>query len=287
MFRVNRTFTLKEVQRKIELDLRKSNIDLPKLESHIFLSHALKIKHRKFYTQEDYRITRREYHAIKKMVRLRKKNMPTAYITGSKEFFGRNFFVSKDTLIPRPETEELIELVLERKPQAKKVLDLGCGSGCIGITLLLEISIKNLIFSDVSKGALNVARKNAEQLLKASSINYSFVCSNLFGADELQRQLFDLIVSNPPYILPEEVNELMPEVREYEPSVALEVPCLNFFDKLLRGTYSHLAFNGWLYLEANPAKISSLAHLMEEIGFQDVSIQKDLSKKNRFIYGRK
>ena len=278
---------LKAIQKKIEFDLRKSNIDLPKLESQIFLTHVLKIKAHELYIQEDYRLTQKERHAIKRMVQLRKKNMPTAYITGSKEFFGRDFFVNTDTLIPRPETEELVELILDQNNQAQKVLDLGCGSGCIGITLHSEMSIKNLIFSDVSESALIVARKNAKRLLNISSTRYSFVCSNLLNSDDLKNQSFDLIVSNPPYILPEEMNVLMPEVRKYEPSLALEVPCLDFFDKLLKETFLHLASNGWLYLEVHPAKIFSLAHLMQEIGFQDISIQKDLSKKNRFIYGKK
>ncbi len=287
------SLTIKKVQEQIENDLRKSEVNLPKLESLIFISHVLKVETHELYIRENYKISKKEYTQIKKMVQLKKNGMPTAYITNSKEFFGRNFFVNLNTLIPRPETEELIELILNRHKLINTLLDLGSGSGCIGITLALEIPIKKIFFSEINSDALSISQKNAKLLfnelnhLVNSSIQSVFICSNLFDSSNFKNQKFDFIVSNPPYVEPEEMSSLIPEVGEYEPIIALKVPYPNFCEVLLQKSFKKLTKGGWLYLENNPKQIPHLAQIMQNIGFQKISIHKDLSKKNRFVCGRK
>ena len=279
--------TPKEAQNKIEEELRRANVDLAKLESQILLAHVLKIKTHDLCVREDVRLTTEEYDQLKEMVLLKKAGMPTAYLTGSKEFFGRSFFVNSNTLIPRPETEELVELVLKRHSSAGAVLDLGCGSGCIGLTLALEMSISKIVLSDVSGLALKVSRRNHERLLKNSSVDIPLVRSDLFDSSEMKREPFDLVVSNPPYIPPEEMGDLMPAVRKYEPEIALKVPDPDFPKRLIGGALLHLKKGGWLYLENHFLQVRRLAGIMREAGFRNISVQKDLSGKARFVYGRK
>ena len=278
---------IKETQNKIEGVLRRANVDLPKLESQILLAHVLKIKTHDLYVREDDRLTTGEYDQLKEMVLLKKAGMPTAYLTGSKEFFGRELFVNSNTLIPRPETEELVELVLKRHSAAGVVLDLGCGSGCIGLTLALEMSISKIVLSDVSRLALQVSQLNYERLLKNSSVDTSLVQSDLFDSSEIKREPFDLVVSNPPYIPPEEMEHLMPAVRKYEPEIALKIPDPDFPKRLIGGAFLHLKKGGWLYLENHFSQIRVLIGIMREAGFRNISVQKDLSGKDRFVYGRK
>jgi len=214
--------------------------------------------------------------------------MPTAYIIKSKEFFNRSFFVDSSVLIPRPETEELIEWILLNKSAHGAVCDLCTGSGCIGLTIAAEQKLELLTLIDISQDALKVAEKNYENIFKNESRGKTeFIESDLFQkvSDEI---MYDLIVSNPPYVLPREFEKLAPSVLEYEPEIALVVrDYKTFYEKLLDGAYTYLKSNGMLYLETNPVFIDEVERMMESLQFSDIRKQKDLSGKTRFICGRK
>jgi len=214
--------------------------------------------------------------------------MPTAYIIKSKEFFNRNFFVDSSVLIPRPETEELIEWILLNKNAHGAVCDLCTGSGCIGITIAAEQKLELLTLIDISQDALDVAKKNYDHICKnKSSIITKFIQSDLFQKVPAEIA-YDLIVSNPPYVLPREFETLAPSVLEYEPEIALVVrDYKTFYEQLLDGAYTYLKSNGMLYLETNPVFIDEVERMMEYLQFTDIRKQKDLSGKTRFICGRK
>ena len=291
-------YTLKkiyQVYQEAQQELRKANIDLPQLEARILCSDILDIPSQNIFIQEEKYITKSQYKRLKKMIKLKKEGMPTAYIIGKKEFFNNKFFVNENVLIPRPETEELIEWIITQEQQEQQekhidsFLDICCGSGCIGISLLifhpnLKFSFLNeIIFSDISPDALQVAKKNTEDLLYKDNIKIKFICSDFFN--EIRLQKFNLIVSNPPYVSQSEMKNLMPSVKNYEPNLALEIPREDFISELIHEVYDHLENKGRFYMECNPLFILEIREEMLKTGFKKVEIKTDLSGKNRFIKG--
>ena len=282
--------TLTKVCKETEKDLRLSNISLPQLEARILSAHLLNMEPQDIFIRgEECFISEDEYVRLQEMIQLKKQGVPTAYITRKKDFFGRRFFVNEYTLIPRPETEELIELILSELPKEKSIkslLDVCCGSGCIGISLAFELSIRKIFFSDVCKKALRVAQKNAAELLDITlfqNLKTSFIEADLFS--KFSSEKFDLIVSNPPYISKDEMEFLMPSVKNHEPRIALEIPSEDFSTRLVQGAFSHLEEGGKFYMEYNPLFISDIRQNMKKTGFREVEIKYDLSGKKRFLRG--
>ncbi len=217
----------------------------------------------------------------------RKKRIPLEYIIGYTEFMGLRFFVNEHVLIPRQDTETLVEEVLPHC-RGKRVLDLCAGSGCIGLSIGALGEPGEVVLSDISGGALRVVEKNLAFLRGAGSIPRDLAVRTVQG-DLLEpvEGKFDVIVSNPPYIEREEIAELMPEVKQYEPMTALDggPDGLDFYRRLAKETPAYLESGGMLCVEIGYNQGEEVAGLMEENAFWHVSIKKDLAGNDRVVLG--
>ncbi len=207
---------------------------------------------------------------------------PIQYIIGETEFFGLPFHVTKDVLIPRPETEELVELILnENKKSGLKVLDIGTGSGAIAIALAKHLEKADIEAWDISEEALKIATFNAE----SNAVDITFRNVDVLK-DYPTDTKFDIIVSNPPYILEKEKSEMDQNVLDYEPHTALFVPDNNgllFYDRIADIALDLLEPNGKLYFEINQAKGEDTVQLVKSKGFINVSLFQDLNKNDRMV----
>lgn len=207
---------------------------------------------------------------------------PIQYIIGETEFFGLPFMVNKDVLIPRPETEELVELILNENTQSNlKVLDIGTGSGAIAIALAKHLKEVEVAAWDISDKALMIAQQNAEN--NSQSVSFSNVdVLKSYPADEK----FDIIVSNPPYIPEKEKNEMERNVLDYEPHTALFVPDENpllFYERIADIALDALNVKGKLYFEINRTKGKEIVTMLEDRGFIEIRLFQDLSNNDRMI----
>jgi len=230
-----------------------------------------------------------------------KGQQPIQYIIGKTEFYGLPFLVNEHVLIPRPETEELVEWVLlevakvqrdkgtevqsdalsEVKERKVSILDIGTGSGCIPIALKKNLPNASITAIDVSKGALGVAQKNAE----LNEVEIEFIEKNILETDDLQRK-YDIIVSNPPYVRELEKAEIKPNVLENEPHLALFVEDhdpLIFYRKIAELAKSHLTENGMLFFEINQYLGKEMLEMMHLLDFKNVTLKKDLFGNDRMI----
>lgn len=211
---------------------------------------------------------------------------PIQYIFGKARFYGMNLKVTPDVLIPRPETEELVDLIVNDRGGERdlRVLDVCTGSGCIAIALARNLPFSEVDAIDISREALAVARENASELKAAVSFKEGDALR--MGADGGE---YDIIVSNPPYIAEHERAEMDRNVLEHEPALALFVPDadpLRFYIAIARYALVALKEQGGLYFEINPLYASDLAGQMKTMGWSDVSIQPDMQKKSRFLIAR-
>ena len=209
---------------------------------------------------------------------------PIQYIIGEEEFFGLTFKVTPDTLIPRPETEELVELILaenkDLNPSAS-ILDIGTGSGCIAISIAKYMAEGKVTAWDISEGALAVARGNAS----LNNVIVDFECVDVLGRYP-QSHKFDIIVSNPPYVMDSEKGDMTANVLKYEPHSALFVPdnkALMFYEHIADIGRELLNPNGKLYFEINRAKGQEMIDMLESKGYSYVNIVKDLSGNDRIV----
>lgn len=215
-----------------------------------------------------------------------KMQKPIQYILGKTEFFGLPFLVNENVLIPRPETEELVEMIIKNtKKRASntklKILDIGTGSGCIAISLAKNIPNAVVYAIDVCEKALAVAKKNAE----INKIAIDFILNDILTTTDLEQQ-FDVIVSNPPYVRNLEKHEILPNVLEYEPHLALFVEdddALLFYKKIAQLALKNLTENGQLYFEINQYLANETFQLLESLGFQNIELKKDIYQNDRMI----
>lgn len=211
-------------------------------------------------------------------IKLRCDRIPLQYITGSQEFMGYSFLVSPATLIPRQDTEVLVEEV-SKTAQGKSVLDLCTGTGCILLSLAKMCQLSRAVGTDISPEAIQTAIRNAERL----SAEAEFYCGDLFGAVPEER--FDIIVSNPPYIPSEEINELMPEVKDHEPLTALDgdTDGLKFYREIIKNADRYLKQQGKLFFEIGCEQGTAVSALLSEAGYQDIRVIKDLAGLDRVV----
>ena len=255
----------------------------------MILEDYLKISKTKHLTEPDLSIEESKVQELNCVISRLKKEEPIQYIIGKTEFYGLEFNVTKDVLIPRPETEELIEWILEKSVNLErniKILDIGTGSGCIPITLKNNIADADVQAIDVSETALTIAKKNAEEnntsihfhkadILKTENLN--FINKNI---------KFDIIVSNPPYVRDLEKKEIQNNVLQNEPHLALFVPDNNpllFYDKIADLAKIHLKKDGFLFFEINQYLGLETVDLLKEKGFTNIILKKDLYKNDRMI----
>ena len=213
------------------------------------------------------------------------QHTPVQYVLHEAWFFGMPFYVDESVLIPRPETEELVETVLEdnKSMQSLSILDIGTGSGCIAISLKKKLPESIIYALDISKKALRVAKENA---LK-NSVDIVFLHNNILNikaANDLPA--FDMVVSNPPYITQAEASVMHPNVLLHEPHIALFVPdedALLFYKAITDFSLQHLKPGGKLYFEINELLGSEVAALLKLKGFSEIQVKKDLQQKNRIV----
>ena len=269
-----------------------AGVETPRLDAQLLLAWAGKARREDLAREPGRELTVRERVIFEKAVALRAARRPLPYLTGEAWFYGRPFRVNRATLIPRPETEELVTLALDRCRDlaAPLLADIGTGSGCLAVTLALERPSLRAWATDLSPQALGVARKNAARFGVGDRVT-------LAGGDLLgplpPAGRFDLIVSNPPYVAPSDVPALQPEVRDYEPMLALSgaggasgPDGTALHRRLLRGAPARLAPGGWLLLEVGQGQAESVAALARGLGYQDVSIGDDLAGIGRVVAGR-
>lgn len=212
-----------------------------------------------------------------KLIDIRASHRPLQYITGSQEFMGLEFKVSEDVLVPRQDTETLVEYVLPFV-KGRKLLDICTGSGCIAISLAKLGEAALCVASDYSEKALAVARHNA----KLNNVNIKFVQSDMFTSITGS---YDIIVSNPPYIETAVIDTLMPEVKEYEPRAALDggADGLSFYRIISSKAKNYLDAGGLLAVETGASQGLQVMEIFKESGYKDVCMQKDLSGNDRVV----
>ena len=210
------------------------------------------------------------------------KNEPIQYIQGYAEFCGRNFRVASGVLIPRPETAELVDLIVKENPDARRLLDIGTGSGCIAISLDKNLPDAKVDAWDISEEALAIARKNNEEL----DAQVTFRRQDVFSADGIQGTSYDIIVSNPPYVTETEKTEMEANVLDWEPELALFVPDedpLRFYRRIAELGRELLRPGGKLYFEINQAYGQDMIRMIEMNQYRDVRVIKDIFGKDRIL----
>mgnify|MGYP001754311862 FL=1 len=230
----------------------------------------------------DTKLTEEQTDLLHSILYRLKISEPIQYIIGETEFFGLPFHVTKDVLIPRPETEELVELILnENKKSGLKVLDIGTGSGAIAIALAKHLKKGYIEAWDISEEALKIATLNAE----SNAVDIIFRNVNVLKNYPTDTK-FDIVVSNPPYILEKEKSGMDQNVLDYEPHTALFVPDNNgllFYDRIADIALDLLEPNGKLYFEINQTKGQNTVELVKSKGFINVSLFQDLNKNDRMV----
>lgn len=262
-----------------------SIVPLDPLELRILLEYAIGFSRVKLITHSDHQLTPEQAQALYDVVSRRVRGEPVAYITGKREFFGLSFSVSPDVLIPRPETELLVELALERLPDSGKVVDMGTGSGAIAIAIASERPDAHVFATDISEPALNMATHNALALLKGKQ-TVRFFAGSWFQALKSRNETFDMIVSNPPYIESRDDHLQKGDLR-FEPVGALtdQADGLSALRILVSGAPEFLHENGWLLMEHGYDQAEAVKKMLGGRGFRNVQSWKDLAGIERISGG--
>ena len=273
---------IREILKKGNEILIKNNIEENFLKTRILLSDVLNVEKEYLIIHDEEEVLReKETEFFKKIERL-SKGEPLQYITNKAEFMNLEFYVDENVLIPQPDTEILVQNVISlAKSKTKvKILDLCTGSGAIGISLYNNLENAEIFASDISKKALEVAKKNA----KTHNSKIEFILSNLFDNINLK---FDIIVSNPPYIETTELEKLPLEVKN-EPKLALDggEDGLYFYKNIIKLAPQFLNKDGYLAVEIGYNQKEKVENIFKDSGFKNISIKKDLSNIDRIIYGQ-
>ena len=249
----------------------------------LLLTMACKIDHTYYYMHIDEEMPEELQHEFEVLIKKRAERVPLQYITGEQEFMGMTFHVNSNVLIPRQDTETLVEEALKVVKPGMKVLDMCTGSGCVLISILKNVHGTGGYGYDISKQAINVAKENA----KLNDVPAIFERSNLF--EDVADETFDVIVSNPPYIRSDEIPFLMPEVSEFEPHEALDgkEDGLFFYRKIIQESPDYLTDGGYLLFEIGYDQGEALKEMMTEAGYGQVKIIKDLAGLDRVAIGQK
>jgi release factor glutamine methyltransferase len=262
----------------------KGGVAAPRLEAEVLLAHAAGCKRIELYTRFDEPAEEGVRARFRELVRERGKGCPVAYLVGRKEFFSLEFEVTRDVLIPRPETETLVMACLEAARPEASILDVGTGSGILAVTLARQLRHSSVTAIDVSPSALEVAKRNAARHGVAERIR--FLQGDLL--EPLQEgERFDIIVSNPPYISSARLAELEPSVRDFEPRLALDggPDGLEVLGKIARAARGRLRPAGRLLLEFGVGQGQAMLALLTELGFVDVKVRKDHADLPRVVQG--
>ena len=239
-----------------------------------------------YYLGKDIVLSSKKEQELEDILQRLSRFEPLQYIEGRTLFLGREFWVAPGVLIPRPETEELVELMLKEIPADARILDVGTGSGCIAISLAKELPDALVTAWDVSPEALSVARANARKL----QADVRFVECDVLACQVDEVGLYDVIVSNPPYVTEAEKADMEPNVLQWEPSLALFGPDddpLRFYRRIAVLGRDMLADGGRRYFEINRAYGREMVEMLRTMGYVRVRVEKDLSQNDRFVIAEK
>ena len=278
--------TIMDAIKKGMIELKNANLESPKLKARLLMQFLLN-KPRQYVIVNDMQEletkTEKQYFQAIKLMR---EGVPLEHITHQKEFMKLNFFVDENVLIPRQDTEILVEEVIKisKRINAKKILDLCTGSGAIAVSLAKYIPESEITAIDISSNALKIAKKNA--ITNEVENQITFINSNMF--ENLSNEKFDIIVSNPPYIKTEEIKKLDAEVQK-EPQIALDggEDGLDFYRKIIKDGYQYLKYGGYICLEIGyDQKIDVIELIENEEKFENTYTKKDLYDNDRIIVTR-
>jgi release factor glutamine methyltransferase len=259
------------------------NVALPLLEQRLLLTHVTGLSREQWITREP-SLSAEQQEQYENLAAQRVAGVPMAYLLREREFYGRSFYVSPAVLIPRPETELLVEFVLQHAAPGARVLDAGTGSGAIAVSIAAERPDLQVVAVDLNDDALAVAERNNIRLAQG---RVHLLCCDWFSALSEQAP-FDVIVSNPPYIAAGDPHLQQGDLR-YEPAQALTdgVDGLQCLRHLIQHAGRHLRPQGWLALEHGYDQAVAVRALMQDRGWRDVQSQRDLAQIERISYGRK
>ncbi|MGQ0507871.1 MAG: peptide chain release factor N(5)-glutamine methyltransferase [Myxococcaceae bacterium] len=276
-------WTLRKLLTWTSSHFEKKGIDSPRLTAEILLAHLLKLNRVQLYIQLDKPLSKPELATFRALIERRIAGEPTQYLTGYKDFYNRRFTVDARVLIPRPETELLVDAVLRHLPKAQpaQVLDLCAGSGCVGLSIAGERPQVSVTATELSPDAAAVARLNAEQL----KLPLTLLEGDLFSPLP-QGALFDVIVSNPPYVRSAEIAKLQTEVQK-EPKTALDggTDGLDLIRRIVDTAPTSLRAGGLLALEIGDEQGHAVLRLLTQAGYGDARIEKDLARLDRLALG--
>lgn len=278
--------TISEAIEKGNIMLKGENIDSPKLKARMLMQYILNKPRQFIIVNDKTNINKTQEQKYFSCINKLKEGIPIEHITNVKEFMKMNFFVDNNVLIPRQDTECLVEEVIKISNTigAKNILDLCTGSGAIAVSLAKMIEDSKVTALDISKKALDVAKFNSKNNCVEEKI--IFIQSNLF--DNLPKEKYDIIVSNPPYIRTEEIKQLDIEVQK-EPILALDggYDGLDFYRKIIENAYQYLKYNGYLCLEIGYDQKIDVIELLENQGnYTDIYCKKDLYGNDRVIVAK-
>lgn len=278
------TWTILKVLSWTKGYLSEKGVENARLEAEWLLCSALGMDRVGLYVNYEKPLTASELAAFRTMVGRRARREPLQYILGSQDFFGLDFEVSSGVLIPRHDTEVLVQEAVNRSPKGARILDIGVGSGCIAVALAKNLPDAELLGTDSSPEALSLAARNAN----LNAVSLHLLHGSLF--EPVAGQRFDLIVSNPPYIPTADLPGLQPEVRDYEPRGALDggIDGLDFYRRIIPEATGYLNAGGWLLLEMGIGQASDVLGLFQGTGsFCELFTAKDPGGIDRVAGGRK
>ena len=277
-FRAMKNWKILEILKWTTGFFKEKQIINPRLNAEYIISHVLGCKRFDLYVRFEEIVSLENREKIKKMVIERAKSKPLQYVIGETEFYGHRFFVNESVLIPRPETEYLVEKIITEIDSYNTILDIGSGSGAIAITLKKELPYLSITAVDISASALKIATENA----KLNQVEIEFIESDIFSKLNTK---FDIIVSNPPYIPQKEYEALDKEILEYEPKLALlaDDDGLYFYRRILSEAKLYLNVNGKIYFEIGYNQSDRIKKIAENNGFTEIETLKDLNGFDRIM----
>ncbi len=269
--------------------LQNKGIKSSRLNAELLLSHVLNCKRLELYLSFDRPLQKSEIDSYRELLKRRSTFEPLQYIIGKVEFYGLEFEVNQSVLIPRPETELLVEAVIESvaKDERINILDIGSGSGNISIALAKNIPSCTVVGIDISEEAIETSTRNAK--LNGVESQLMFVKKNILNGIEINENSFDVVVSNPPYVSVADFVNLDPELRLYEPQIALtdESDGLSFYRNISVLSRSLLKNNGKLFFEIGAGQSDAVKKILIDSDYKNIVIIKDYSDIERVIIGEK
>ncbi len=267
--------------------LDKKQVESARTNAELLLAHVLKCKRLDIYLKFDQPLKEDELNIYRELLKRRGMREPLQYIIGSVEFYGLDFKVAPSVLIPRPETEILVETVIENsiKNIPLKILDIGTGSGNIAVSIAKHLENSIVWGIDKSSEALGMAEENSKNNLVNERTN--FICQNILNGFIFNENEFDILVSNPPYISKKDYGELQPELKNYEPSFALtdENDGLTFYREISSKAKKLLKSGGKIFFEVGKDQHNDVKNILEQNNFINIKMKKDYANIERVVYG--